>query len=102
MAFDVSGTLSRFELGNADYGPGAGTVSMYDIMTNRRTVVLEVRPVASLDAVFRITALPESEEASTEVAGIQTAWPPSRVRYSPAPLHRSPWRSPTLTLHRKG
>ena len=68
--FDVSGTLSRFELGNADYDPGAGTVSMYDIMTNRRTVILEVRPVASLDAVFRITALLESEEASTEVAGI--------------------------------
>lgn len=67
---DVAGTIARFETGAADYDSGGGTVSVFDAITNRRTVILEIRPVLTADHVFRCSALLESEEEGVEVAGL--------------------------------
>lgn len=71
--FDVTGTVSRFEVGTADYDSGAGTFTIFNEILNRRTVVLELRPDLTLDGVYRCFALLESEEESAGVADLQTA-----------------------------
>lgn len=70
---DVTGTISRFETGAADYDIGAGSLTIYDVIESGEAVVLDIRPDSNGPSAIRCTALLESEASSSDVTGIQEA-----------------------------
>lgn len=72
--FDVTGTVSRLDVGQTDYDDnGARTVTIADALLNRQYKVIEHRPNTDADEVIRVWALFLQDQVTSEVADLSKA-----------------------------